>query len=256
MIDHARAIEKVGLKDPPLMLVNGERCRAADGRTLPTYDPSTGHVLAEIPCAAKADVDRAAQAARQAFRAADGNTWSPNKRARALKKLAQLCREHEKELAMLEALDMGLPRGLAKKLSVGALIKSLEYYAEWTDKLYGDLVPLGSGSALDYVRREPIGVIASIFPWNAPLLFVGSKLGPALATGNAVVLKPSEQASLSALRVGEWIQAAGFPPGMVQILTGDGAAGQALVQHPEVDKISFTGEEALLAAFWPTPPRD
>jgi acyl-CoA reductase-like NAD-dependent aldehyde dehydrogenase len=131
----------------------------------------------------------------------------------------------------------------ANKLSAKALVRNLEYYASWADKIPGEMVSTGA-KGWHFTLREPVGVVASIFPWNVPLLFVGSKLGPALAAGNVVILKPSELASLSTLRVGRLIEEAGFPPGVVQILTGDGETGRLLVSHPGIDLISFTGGRA------------
>jgi acyl-CoA reductase-like NAD-dependent aldehyde dehydrogenase len=240
VIDHTKAIEKAALAPEPQMLVDGELVAAEGDRRLSTADPSTAQELARIPVAGPADVDRAVAAARKAF---DGpwRSFSPGKRARCLRKLAELISERKQELAMLESLDMGMPRSLSKRLGVDAVCKSLDYYASWTDKLYGEVVPMSRDDSFDYTVREPVGVIASIYPWNAPLLFVGSKLGPALATGNVVILKPSEQASLSSLRVAELVLAAGFPPGVVQVLTGDAETGRLLVEHHGVDKLSFTG---------------
>ncbi len=239
MIDHSRDIEKAGLGGAQPMLIGGELCQAVEGDTLPSIDPSTRQAIATIPVARATDVDRAVQAGRAAFKA-----WSnlaPYKRAAAMNKLAALCAEAEKDLGRIEALDMGMPFGFARKFSAKALIRNLQYYAQWADKSYGQVIEQGASNQLDFTRREPYGVIAAIFPWNVPLLFVGSKLGPALATGNCVILKPSEQASLSAMRVATLVEQAGFPAGVVQVLTGDGDTGRLLVAHPGIDKISFTG---------------
>jgi len=145
-------------------------------------------------------------------------------------------------------LDAGIPRMFATKLSARALVRNLEYYASWADKSSGEVVS-ASRDALQFTLAEPVGVIAAIFPWNVPLLFVGSKLGPSLAAGNAVILKPSELASLSALRVASLVADAGFPPGVVQVLTGDADTGDRLVRHPGVDKVSFTGGRATACAI-------
>ena len=141
----------------------------------------------------------------------------PGKRGQRDRKLAELCDARAKDLSLVESLDVGIPRTFSQKLSARALVKNLEYYASWTDKLYGEVVPMASAGALDYTVREPFGVVAAAIPWNTPLLFVGSKLGPALATGNTVILKPSERGSLAALRVAELVAEAGFPPGVIQI---------------------------------------
>jgi len=237
-IDHRDAIEKSGLGRDARMLIAGELCAATGGDTLPATDPSTGGTLAGVPVARAADVDRAVAAARAAFEGAWRNT-SPAKRAAALVKLAQLCDARAKELATIEALDVGMPRTFSQKLSTRALVKNLEYYASWTDKLYGEVVPVGGG--LDYTTREPFGVVAAVIPWNTPLLFVGSKLGPALATGNTVIIKPSERGSLAPLRIAELVAEAGFPAGAIQFISGDAETGRLLVEHPGVDLVSFTG---------------
>jgi len=240
VIDHTSPIEKARLGGEERMLIAGELCAAAGGTTFDALDPSTGGVLARVPNAGEADIHRAVAAAREAF---DSGPWtrkfSANKRARCLNKLADLCKEREKDLARVEALDVGMPRSFALKFSASALVKNLQYYATWADKSYGDVIP-GPGG-LQYTVREPMGVVVSIYPWNVPLLFVGSKLGPALAAGNVVILKPSEHASLSSLRVAELVMEAGIPEGVIQIVTGDADTGHQLVTHPGIDMISFTG---------------
>lgn len=232
MIDHSEAIAKAGIAG----------IETGSDATFPAIDPSTGGTLCRLPIGGAKEVNAAVEAARRAFD--DGpwwREWSPGKRARCLNKLAQLVREHRRDLSRIESLDVGMPRGMADKLSVGALIRNLEYYASWADKLTGSVIPVNSVNQLDYAVPEPIGVVAAIIPWNTPLLMAGSKLGPALVTGNVVILKPSEHASLSTIKLGELIEQAGFPEGVVQILTGDGSTGDHLVRHPGVDKISFTG---------------
>jgi acyl-CoA reductase-like NAD-dependent aldehyde dehydrogenase len=244
MIDHASSIEKAGLGGERTMLVDGERVAAARGAAFDAVDPTTGQHLGRVPCAGAEDVDRAVAAARRAFARGPWPEASPRRRAEALLSLAALCRAHEKDLARVEALDVGMPRTLASRLSVGALVRNLEYYAGWTDKLYGEVVPAGART-LDYTRREPFGVIAAVIPWNTPLLMAGAKLGPALATGNTVILKPSESACLSALALADLVVEAGLPPGVVQVLTGDASTGALLVGHPGIDKVSFTGGGAI-----------
>ncbi len=230
------------------MLVAGEAVQAADGQVSEALDPTTGQVLATVPVAGRDDVDQAVTAARRAFDAPDGwRWWSAGKRARALKKLAALCREQDRELVRIESMDTGMPRGMAKRFAVAALSKNLEYYASWADKLTGETLPQSSPDVLDYTRREPLGVVAAIIPWNTPLLFVGSKLGPALAAGNVVILKPSEHACLGALRVASLVAEAGFPPGVVQVLSGGADTGRALVEHPGIDLVSFTGGGSIAA---------
>jgi aldehyde dehydrogenase (NAD+) len=162
-----------------------------------------------------------------------------------LLRLAEVVQRHETELATLESLDVGMIQAAARRFSARALVRNLEYYASWCDKLYGEVVPLPAGdTALDYAVREPLGVVAALSAWNTPMVFIGSKLGPALAAGNTVVLKPSELGSLTALRVAALCAEAEVPPGVVNVVTGGAATGAALVAHAGVDKISFTGGTA------------
>jgi acyl-CoA reductase-like NAD-dependent aldehyde dehydrogenase len=243
---HADAIGKAKLGSAARMLVDGELFRAEDGAALEVRDAATGEALGDVPRAGAADVDRAVRAARKAFEEGGWRTLSAAKRAETLRRLAGLAEARVKELALVEALDVGMPLSIARKLSAQALVRNLEYYAGWADKLYGEVVPLGSSaSALDYAVREPYGVVAAVMPWNTPLLFVGSKLAPALATGNVVILKPSERAPLSALRFAELCLEAGIPRGVVQIVTGDAETGRLLVGHEGVDRVSFTGGGAI-----------
>jgi acyl-CoA reductase-like NAD-dependent aldehyde dehydrogenase len=240
MIDHTEAILKAGLSTPLTMRIAADIPEVES--FIETTDPTTGEALARVPIAGSEQIDAAVAAARSAFDAGPWwNDWGPSKRARCLTRLAGLVREHRKDLSRIESLDVGMPRGMADKLSVGALIRSLEYYASWADKLTGTVIPMKSNTQLDYTQPEPIGVIAAIIPWNTPLLMVGAKLGPALVTGNVVILKPSEHASLSTLKLASLMDEAGFPEGVVQVLTGDGSTGDLLVRHPGVDKLSFTG---------------
>ena len=220
------------------MLIAGEATTGSE--TLVAHDPTTGGELARFPHASDDEVDRAVEAARHAVDKGPWSTWAPRKRAACMRRLAALCDEKLKDLARVEMLDAGIPRMFATKLSAKALVRNLEYYASWADKSTGQVIAAGS-DAMHLTLREPVGVIAAIFPWNVPLLFVGSKLGPSLAAGNSVILKPSELASLSALRVASLVTEAGFPPGVIQVLTGSGATGDRLVRHPDVDKVSFTG---------------
>lgn len=246
MLSHRSLLEKHGLPRAFPMWLAGKPVPPDPSRSLKLIDPATEEELATIPDATLEQVDQAVQAARAAF--AEGpwwQEWGPGKRAQCLRRLAELCKAREKELAELEALDVGTPVSLARRLNAQALVRNLEYYASFADKVSGRVVPMSSRNQFDYTLREPYGVIASLIPWNTPLLFVGSKLGPALATGNVVILKPSEQACLSVLRVAELLPEAGFPEGVVQVLTGGPEAGAALVRHPGVDKISFTGGCAI-----------
>ena len=179
-------------------------------------------------------------AARQAHEA---GTWRRDLglRKRTLLELSRLAKRDRDRLALLDSLEVGLIQTISRRLGGQALVRNLEYFSTWVDKIFGDVVPVPSGRVLDFTRREPYGVVAAITAWNTPSLFLGSKLGPALAAGNSIVLKPSELGSLSALHLARLCAEAGVPEGVVNIVTGGGEVGDALVRHPGVDKITFTG---------------
>ena len=166
---------------------------------------------------------------------------SASDRGKCLLRLADLVEANAAELAALEALDNGKPFSLAAAADIPLVVKTYRYYGGWADKIHGQTIPI-SGPYLCYTKEEPVGVCAQIIPWNFPLLMQAWKLGPALAAGCTVVMKPAEQTPLSALRVGELLMQAGFPEGVVNIIPGSGSvAGKALAQHPDVDKVAFTG---------------
>jgi len=223
------------------MFINGEWIAAASGETFPTFNPATGEVICDIPSGGKADIDRAVKAARAAFT----GPWSrltPSERGRMLWKLADLLEQHIEEFATLESLDNGKPLAVARVADLPLAVDLFRYMAGWATKIHGRTFPISASGFFTYTQREPIGVVGQIIPWNFPLLMAAWKLGPALATGCTVVLKPAEQTPLTALRLGELIQEAGFPEGVVNIVTGLGeTAGAALAAHPDVDKIAFTG---------------
>ncbi|HEY7196645.1 MAG TPA: aldehyde dehydrogenase family protein [Gaiellaceae bacterium] len=228
------------------MLVGGERRGAADGRTFPTYDPATGAQVAAVPMGGSADVEEAVSAARRAFEI--GSPWrsmSAAERGRRIHALAELVQAHEQELAELESLDNGKPLRFAEEVDIADSIAYLEYYAGWPTKIEGATVPTGDTGVFCYTRREPVGVCAQIVPWNFPLLMAVWKIGPALAAGCTIVLKPAEQTPLTALRLGELALEAELPPGVLNVVTGDGSTGAALVAHPGVDKVAFTGSSAV-----------
>src|SRR4051812_25905053 len=228
------------------LLIDGERAPAADGRTFDTPDPSTGERLATVSHAGAQDVDRAVQAARRAFE--DGSDWrkmSAADRAKRIYALAGLIESHADELAQLESLDNGKPVKFARAVDVAQTISHLEYFAGWPTKIEGDVIPISARDVLCYTQREPVGVCGQIIPWNFPLLMASWKVAPALAAGCTIVLKPAEQTPLSALRLGELALDAGIPPGVFNVVTGDGETGAALVEHPDVDKIAFTGSTAV-----------
>jgi phenylacetaldehyde dehydrogenase len=228
------------------ILINGKWVEAASGKTFPTYNPATGEVLSRVAEGDKEDVNRAVRAARAAF---DSGPWSkitPSQRGRMIWKLGDLIEQHLEEFAQIESLDNGKPLSVARVADVPLAADLFRYMAGWATKIEGNTIPISSGGGktqfLAYTVREPVGVVAQIIPWNFPLLMAAWKLGPALATGCTVILKPAEQTPLSALLLGELIAEAGFPDGVVNIVPGYGeTAGAALAAHPEVDKVAFTG---------------
>jgi phenylacetaldehyde dehydrogenase len=228
------------------MLINGKWVEAASGKTFPTYNPATGDVLANIAEGDKVDIDAAVKAARAAFEG-PWRRMTAAQRGKLIWKLGDLIDQHLEEFAELESLDNGKPLTVARAADVPLAADLFRYMAGWATKIEGNTIPLSvpytPGARYHaYTVREPIGVVGQIIPWNFPLLMAAWKLGPALATGCCVVLKPAEQTPLSALRLGELIQEAGFPDGVVNIVPGYGeTAGAALAAHPDVDKIAFTG---------------
>ena len=231
------------------LLINGKWQDAQSGKTFPTFDPATGEVLAQVAEGDAADIDLAVKAARKAFDdpKSEWRNMTPSERGRVMWKLADLLEAHTEEFATLEALGNGKPINVARAADVPLAVDMFRYMAGWATKLEGNTIPISVPFAkgakfFAYTTREPIGVVGQIIPWNFPLLMAAWKLGPALATGCTVILKPAEQTPLSALRLGELIQEAGIPDGVVNIITGFGeTAGAALSAHNDVDKIAFTG---------------
>lgn len=223
------------------LLINNEWVDSVSGKTFATINPATGEEICKVAEADSADVDVAVKAARAAFNTDPWRKISGAQRGRLLLRLAGLMEENAEELAQLEALDNGKPYHVAKTSDVPNSIACYRYFAGWADKLQGRTIPI-PGEYFCYTRLEPVGVVGQIIPWNFPLLMQSWKLAPALATGNTIVMKPAEQTPLSALRVGELILEAGFPPGVVNILPGYGpTAGAAIANHMDVDKVAFTG---------------
>src|SRR5919197_1461981 len=222
-----------------LLLIGSERVEASDGRTFDTIDPATGEAICEVAFAGPEDVERAAAAARAAL---DGplRKVSASKRSGLMYALAELIKRNGDELAELESLDNGKPLASAKG-DMAATVNHLRYYAGWPTKIEGETIPVSARDVLCYTLREPVGVCAQIVPWNFPLLMAMWKVAPALAAGCPIVFKPAEQTPLTALRLGELALEAGFPEGTLNVLTGDGATGAALVDDPGVDKVAFTG---------------
>jgi aldehyde dehydrogenase (NAD+)/phenylacetaldehyde dehydrogenase len=219
---------------------------AADGRTFETLDPSTGRPIARLPQGGQAEVDAAVAAARAAF--AEGSPWrrmSPLARGRVMLAIADAIESHADELAELESLDNGKPVKFAKAVDVAGAVAHFHYFAGWPSKIEGATKPISTPNVFCYTRKEPVGVCGQIIPWNFPLLMAAWKLGPALAAGCTVVLKPAEQTPLTALRLAELALEAGLPEGVLNVVTGDGETGALLVEHPGVDKIAFTGSTAV-----------
>jgi acyl-CoA reductase-like NAD-dependent aldehyde dehydrogenase len=225
------------------MYIDGKFVNAASGKTLSVYNPATGEVMAQVPEAEGVDVDQAVRAARRAFDEGPWAKMSPSQRGRLMLKLADLMEQHLEELAEIESMDNGKPVSVARVADVPLAIDLFRYMAGWATKIMGHTFPISfPGEYLSYTLREPIGVVGQIIPWNFPLLMAAWKLGPALAAGCTVVLKLAEQTPLSGLRLAELIHEAGFPEGVVNVLTGFGeGAGAPLAAHDLVDKIAFTG---------------
>jgi phenylacetaldehyde dehydrogenase len=225
------------------LLIGGQRLDAQDGATFPTVDPATGATLAHVAAAGPADVDRAVRAARAALTDGPWRRCTPADRARVLWRLGDLILEHAEELAALEARDNGKTYASALAVDIPGAAGLFHYMAGWATKLEGATIPVSApGRFHVFTRREPIGVVGLIVPWNYPLGQCSWKVAPALACGNTAVLKPAEQTPLSALRLGELALDAGLPEGVLNVVPGFGeTAGAALVAHPDVDKIAFTG---------------
>jgi phenylacetaldehyde dehydrogenase len=229
------------------ILIDGNWVGSASGKTFATFNPATGEVLSQVAEGDREDIDRAVRAARAAFETGPWSRITPSERGRMIWKLADLLEKNLEDFAQIECLDNGKPLTIARAADVPLAVDLFRYMAGWATKIEGNTIPLSvpytpGARYLAYTVREPVGVVGQIIPWNFPLLMAAWKLGPALATGCTVVLKPAEQTPLTALRLGELIQEAGIPDGVVNIVTGYGeTAGAALAAHPDVDKVAFTG---------------
>jgi acyl-CoA reductase-like NAD-dependent aldehyde dehydrogenase len=221
------------------LLIGGQWLPAASGETFATLNPATGQPLTQVAKGGAADVDLAVKAARTAFPAWAG--LLPAQRERLLHRFADLMETHKEALAQLETLDNGKPFGAAFNVEINVAIGQMRYYAGWPTKLTGETYAVSSPGFHVYTRREPLGVCGAITPWNYSLVMATQKIGPALASGNTLVLKPAEQTPLTALRLAELALEAGLPPGVFNVITGFGDAGAALSAHPDVNKIGFTG---------------
>ncbi|MET9262565.1 aldehyde dehydrogenase family protein [Amycolatopsis sp. NPDC004079] len=231
------------------MLIGGDWVEASSGQSLAVRDPSTGQALVDVPAADASDVDRAVSAARAAL-TGPWRLMTPQERGKLLWRLADLVEARADELAALEALDVGMPITEARFVDVPFSVEILRYYAGWPTKITGDTIPVSfptnfGGPYHAYTRREPVGVVGAIVPWNLPLMMAVKKLAPALATGNTIVVKPAEQTPLSIALLAELVLEAGIPEGVFNYVSGYGeTAGAALVEHLGVNKITFTGSVA------------
>src|SRR5262250_517615 len=232
---------------PRKLFINGQWADAASGKTFETPDPATGETLARVAEGDAEDIDRAVKAARKAFEEGPWSRMTASERGRIIWRIGDLILEHTDELAQLESLDNGKPFVVAQAADVPLAADLFHYMAGWATKIEGNTidisVPYMPGANFhSYTLREPIGVVGQIIPWNFPLLMAAWKLGPALAAGCTVVLKPAEQTPLTALRLAELVAEAGVPDGVVNVVPGFGeTAGAALANHPHVDKVAFTG---------------
>jgi acyl-CoA reductase-like NAD-dependent aldehyde dehydrogenase len=235
--DAARSFVESG---PHKLLIGADWVDAADGRTFETIDPSTGEVICEVAQAGAEDVERAAQAARTALEGPWANMPAAG-RSQLINKLADLIEANAAELAEIESLDNGKPVKMAGIVDLPQTVAHLRYYAGWPTKIEGETIPVSWPEMFTYTLKEPVGVCGQIIPWNFPLLMASWKISPALAAGCTVILKPAEQTPLSAIRLGQLALEAGFPEGVINVLTGDGETGAALVDSTSIDKIAFTG---------------
>ncbi len=224
------------------MVIGGESVDAADGQTFDVVNPATGQTVATAPLGGRTDVDRAVEAAQAAFDERKGwANWAAGKRGRTLSKLADLIKKNSEELAWLESRNGGKPITSARGEIIGASLV-FDYYAGAANKIYGQTIPV-SKPGIDLTLREPIGVVGLIVPWNFPLLMAAWKVAPALAAGNAAILKPASYTPLTALRLGELALEAGVPAGILNVVTGPGGTvGASIAAHPGIGKVAFTGE--------------
>ena len=226
------------------LLIDNEWVEGEGGQFFDTINPSTGKVICQIHKASANDVDKAAAAARKALETGEWSTWDSNKRRKLLNDFADNMMKHMPDLAKIESLDNGKPFGFACHDIMGSA-DILRYYAGYTDKMHGKTFPM-NGPFLAYEKKVPVGVCGQIIPWNFPILMAILKLAPVLATGCTTVLKPAENTTLSALKLGEILVESGMPPGVVNILPGLGhETGKDIVNHPGIDKIAFTGSTVI-----------
>ena len=247
----ARALAEVvdGLQFRTSAWINGEFVAARDGRTYVTENPATGQPLAEVASCGAADVDHAVSAARRSFEAGVWADLSPTERKKTLIRFADLIDAHADELAVTETLDAGKPIADVRALDIPDTAATIRWHAEVVDKLYDEVAPTGPG-AVAMVVREPSGVVGAVIPWNYPAQMAAWKLGPVLATGNSIVIKPAGQTALSLLRIAELGGEAGIPPGVLNVVPGSGeVVGVAIARHPDIDVVAFTGSTEVGRTF-------
>ncbi len=240
--ERTSSIQPPTVKPQQPLYINGKWQDSVSGKTFATVNPATGEVICQVAEGDKADVDLAVQAARRAFTEGTWARMNASDRGRLLHKLADLIEQNKEDLAALESLDNGKPYRDALAADLALTIQCYRYYAGWADKIHGKTIPI-DGNYFCYTKHEPVGVVGQIIPWNFPLLMQAWKWGPALATGCTIVMKPAEQTPLTALRIAELAQEAGFPDGVINVVPGYGpTAGAAISGHMDVDKVAFTGE--------------
>lgn len=243
--NYSTAVIPEAIKKPEVLysgiFINNEWHKSKSGKTFETINPTTGEVITEVQYGSKEDIDVAVKAANDAFKL--GSPWrtmDASQRGRLVYKLADLIERDSAYIASLETLDNGKPYSTCYAADIQLTIGVLRYMAGWADKSVGQTIPC-NGNVFAYTRHEPVGVCGQIIPWNFPMLMLSWKVGPALAMGNTIVMKPAEQTPLTALYVAQLAKEAGFPPGVLNVVPGYGDTGAALVEHPKVDKIAFTG---------------
>lgn len=246
--DEIQAIA-TNLTYPNTAYIDGKFAAAKSGKTFETIDPATGAVIAEIASCDEADVDHAVRKAREAFESGVWSRMHPSERKHAMIRLVKLIKRNRHELAVLESVESGKPIKDCLAIDLPETMHCLEWHAEVADKLYDQISPSGD-DAVGMIVREPAGVVACVLPWNFPLMMLAWKIGPALASGNSVIVKPAEQTSMTALRVADLAQEAGIPDGVLNVIPGLGeTAGQAIGRHPDIDVVSFTGSTEVGRRF-------
>ena len=234
---------------PSGAFIDGKACSADSGDTFDSTNPSTGELLSKLASCGQSDVDRAVVKAREAFEDGRWSRLHPSERKKVLIKLCKLIRRHQHELAVLESLESGKPIFDIETVDIPESLHCLEWHAETADKIYDQVAPAGD-DAVALVVREPIGVVGCVLPWNFPILMLAWKMGPALAAGNSLIVKPAEQTSMTALKIAELANEAGLPRGVLNVVTGLGEiTGQAIGLHPDIDMVSFTGSTEIGRRF-------